>query len=475
MTRICDKTGVPFDEAVVQPSRAAGVAHGEKLPLVIWFAGLGQQGFDGLPPDALEPQAPGPFLMLAPRRKKGTSWFITGDRPWAWLDGDYDRQELDRIVAWIGAMSRRSDVDPRMVSLIGFSAGAYAATEILASGRVRIHSLIVGGVHGHGQPDLEGIQGAKRLLQSAAIYEKWKKYLERLGCHQGVHGHIGFCHHPKDTLSPIRYAKAIYDAVNDRQEALGCPGAWLDDEVPLDTVSERGQKRAYNDIKSIFVRREVLEYVAARTCPSNQAKQQAALARPAHTAAPDPMVASRSRSRRRGRTGLGSSALRPWSPTPPARDASREGRAKEKATGACRERGSGASRNSRSPTARRRRTGNMVVAISARTGWYVDGVHFKMSDGTVTSWGTGGGQQEVEHKLVAGEYITGVDQLNHHVGYLGSGLTFHLSSGREIAIGGTCGKKKKRSFESLKAPEGQQIYDLIFKGSELTRVVAMTV
>ena len=117
----------------------------------------------------------------------------------------------------------------------------------------------------------------------------------------------------------------------------------------------------------------------------------------------------------------------------------------------------------------------MVVAISARTGWYVDGLHFKMSDGTVASWGTGGGQQEVEHKLVAGEYITGVDQLNHHVGYLGSGLTFHLSSGREIAIGGTCGKKRKRSFESLKAPEGEQIYDLAFNGGELTRVVTMKV
>ena len=99
MTRICDKTGVPFDEAVVQPSRAAGVAHGEKLPLVIWFAGLGQQGFDGLPPDALEPQAPAPFLMLAPRRRKGVSWFITDDRPWGWLVGEFDRDELGRIVA----------------------------------------------------------------------------------------------------------------------------------------------------------------------------------------------------------------------------------------------------------------------------------------------------------------------------------------------------------------------------------------
>ena len=102
MTRICDKTGVPFDEAVVQPSRAAGVAHGEKLPLVIWFAGLGQQGFDGLPPDALEPQAPAPFLMLAPRRSEGKTWFITDDRQWGWLDGDFDSEELERIVAWIG-------------------------------------------------------------------------------------------------------------------------------------------------------------------------------------------------------------------------------------------------------------------------------------------------------------------------------------------------------------------------------------
>ena len=83
--------------------------------------------------------------------------------------------------------------------------------------------------------------------------------------------------------------------------------------------------------------------------------------------------------------------------------------------------------------------------------------------------------EEVEHKLVDGEYITGVDQLNHHVGFLGSGLTFHLSSGRAIAIGGTRGKKRKRSFESLKAPEGEQIYDLAFNGGELTRVVTKNV
>ena len=99
MARLCDQTGVAFYEAVVKPSRAAGAAHGEKLPLVIWFAGLGQQGFDGLPPDALEPQAPAPFLMLAPRRRKGASWFITDDRPWGWLVGEFDRDELDRIVA----------------------------------------------------------------------------------------------------------------------------------------------------------------------------------------------------------------------------------------------------------------------------------------------------------------------------------------------------------------------------------------
>ena len=69
-----------------------------------------------------------------------------------WVHADFDSKEVERIADWIDVVTDRDDVDRDMISLIGFSAGAYSATEILASGRACIHSMMIGAVHGHGPP-----------------------------------------------------------------------------------------------------------------------------------------------------------------------------------------------------------------------------------------------------------------------------------------------------------------------------------
>ena len=88
-------------------------------------------------------------------------WFISDAQSWVYLDGEFDEAEVRRIASWINGLSDTPGINKLMVSLIGFSAGAYAATEILASGKVDIYSFIVGAVHGHGAPELPKWAGKK--------------------------------------------------------------------------------------------------------------------------------------------------------------------------------------------------------------------------------------------------------------------------------------------------------------------------
>ena len=76
--------------------------------------------------------------------------FISDAQSWGYLDGEFDEAEVRKIESWINHLSEAPGINKEMVSLIGCSAGAYAATEILASGKVNIYSFIAGAVHGHG-------------------------------------------------------------------------------------------------------------------------------------------------------------------------------------------------------------------------------------------------------------------------------------------------------------------------------------
>ena len=107
-------------------------------------------------------------------------WFISDAQSWVYLDGEFDEAEVRKIESWINNLSEDPGINKEMVSLIGFSAGAYAATEILASGKVNIYSFIVGAVHGHGAPELPKWAGKRRVhmlqhieISGIAIWAGW--------------------------------------------------------------------------------------------------------------------------------------------------------------------------------------------------------------------------------------------------------------------------------------------------------------
>ena len=168
----CRKTGneVQYQVGMVPPMiSCARQDSSQDLPLVVWFAGLGDTGgFACLTPALLAPHTSAPFVMAAPRRDNRKWWFISDAGEWGWLDGSFDRIETETVADWINHMANLPGIDRNRISIIGFSAGAYAATEILACSRVRLHCLFVGGVHGHGQPDLEG--AAQRVSSRMVLW-----------------------------------------------------------------------------------------------------------------------------------------------------------------------------------------------------------------------------------------------------------------------------------------------------------------
>ena len=93
-----------------------------------------------------------------------------------------------------------------------------------------------------------------------------------------------------------------------------------------------------------------------------------------------------------------------------------------------------------------------VVAISGRTGWFIDRVDLHMSNRLMRSWpgaDAGGGEALPREWLEPGEYIQSVTQHNHQVGHCGSMLKFNLSSGRSITISGSRGNKKTKNVQHL--------------------------
>ena len=111
-----------------------------------------------------------------------------------------------------------------------------------------------------------------------------------------------------------------------------------------------------------------------------------------------------------------------------------------------------------------------VRRICGRTGWFVDAVELHLRSGEICAHGSGSGEAHHEEELHPDEYICAVGQRNFHVGFLGSALTFYLSSRREITFEGTCGNKKVRDVTKFDALVGEQVFDVKFDRSRLDRI-----
>ena len=153
-------------------------------------------------------------------------------------------------------MARSVGVDRQQVSAWGFSAGAYAVSECLARlPQAVLKNVVVGGLHGHGQPDLQGVAGRRRLSNGSTIIDKWNAYIIRLRGHPGVPGHFVCVHHPNAEICPMRYAKLIWHELEARQLELGCPALTI--ESPPGGTSKK-KNRCHNYREWTFFRKEVL-------------------------------------------------------------------------------------------------------------------------------------------------------------------------------------------------------------------------
>ena len=132
----------------------------ERYPLVIWFCGLGPSGLDGIGVELslLSSASPKPFVLVAPIRSPETWWVLNDSRPpFGCVFGSFSEGDVKRYCHWIGTLAESPGIDANSVSLFGGSAGAYAVSEVLASGTCNFHCVCLAGLHGHGRPDDVGL------------------------------------------------------------------------------------------------------------------------------------------------------------------------------------------------------------------------------------------------------------------------------------------------------------------------------
>ena len=221
----------------------SNIEPGTRLPLVVWFGGIHdelEKGIDGCNHEELGKCASSPFVLLAPYPPEGYMWFIKkGQIPfWTWVDGEYDPTSVLNMAQLIVRVVREHEeyIDSALISLVGFSAGAYAVTELLAFSdrQFHIHRVVLAGVHGHGQPDDRGIS-QKRRNNMDNIRNKWTKYEKRIASHRGAEGGIAYLHNDTDETCPLKFAKDIRKVLEERQADLGLPLSWqTNDKIPLD-------------------------------------------------------------------------------------------------------------------------------------------------------------------------------------------------------------------------------------------------
>eukprot|EP00971_Amphidinium_carterae_P204247 4052955-Amphidinium_carterae.1 len=133
----------------------------------------------------------GSLLLVAPLRKPTHWWFSANNKNWGWLEGELDVELVCNMGLLIEELARHPKVDPRKIVLYGFSAGAYAVTELLTTHQsVPARVVVLGGVHGHGDSEEQcNTLGLPPKLQSRIneFERKWTAYLYRLMSGTNVH------------------------------------------------------------------------------------------------------------------------------------------------------------------------------------------------------------------------------------------------------------------------------------------------
>ena len=219
--------GVRFQSTLINP--IAECQHPEKYPLVIWFCGLGPSGLDGIGVElaSLSDATSKPFVLVAPIRSWKTWWVLDdGQPPFGCLTGSLLRNEVVNFCRWIQSLAGASGIDHTSVSLFGGSAGAYATSEILALGTCQLHCVGLAALHGHGRPDVFGLD-EKEMKRSSDIIANWRAYIKRIKEHPLSPKKLIGVHTEEDSFCPWKYAGLVYQALDDGREMQGLPPTTL--------------------------------------------------------------------------------------------------------------------------------------------------------------------------------------------------------------------------------------------------------
>lgn len=259
-------------------------------------------------PQALSQLATKAFVLVTPLRPLGYWWTIEGDSDWSYVDGLFQHEKAEELAEWLQELAQDPAIDSERVSLLGFSAGAYAITELLATCLFRPFVAVLGGVHGHGQPDMKNIVG-KRKAKEEEILEKWDAYIERVRHHGGATGGILGAHNQGDAHSSHEYAQHIYNALIEGQEEHQLEARVKCELVPLDCESKKkGGRCSHNYIKNTFHRKELVDYLLGSPLAAARAP-----AEPTACPAPPLPVHARQRAEPRGTAGATASRGAPHS------------------------------------------------------------------------------------------------------------------------------------------------------------------
>ncbi|CAE8671851.1 unnamed protein product, partial [Polarella glacialis] len=265
---------VEFQAALIVPHGAdeeMGAIDGG-LPVAFYFTGLGSKAGDILSLDWAA-VAPRPFVLVVPIRPPKRWWWINDDTHWGWIQGDFEPELVELFCTWMACLVEHPGIDDRRVGLFGFSAGAYAAAELFASGLApRLCGLGLGGIHGHGQSHLEQVPPSR----AAGVLERFQDFLARLRALREGAPWIEATHAATDTQSSWKDAARILEALSLRQAELGLPPVsvrMLSPEQQDSLPSCKRNKTHHDYFKAAFLRREFLEALLGGVRPAIEAAQ----------------------------------------------------------------------------------------------------------------------------------------------------------------------------------------------------------
>jgi pimeloyl-ACP methyl ester carboxylesterase len=202
------------------------------------------------------------FILIQPLRPHKQWWVfeMTTERDssgTAWVDGAYSDNMAAALAELLTYLVDHDNVDKSRVALAGFSAGAYACTELLPQRLPKLCAVVVGGLHGHATPDPAADKIiAKKWLEAEASFAA---YLSRAALCPGMQC-FEATHCTDDKMCSWANAEKILDRLDAAQRSAG--------EKPIirrfvDSPAVRGNRAQHDYWGATFVRPELFRTLFA--------------------------------------------------------------------------------------------------------------------------------------------------------------------------------------------------------------------